>query len=132
MKELDELTRLLYGPGERMTGSGMSNEQARAYGYEHFSHFQYCLIRDWIWVDLEVTEAQLIELNKHSRRPVLIYARTVIYDSARRWDVGDFVRTSPLYSFEDGFLFKTTNSVYILLGDGVRKCAKPETVGRIF
>ena len=132
MKELDELTQLLSGPGEVMQGSAMSDEQARAYGYEHFALFQYCVVRDWIWIDLEITEVQLTELNKYFRKPALIYAHTVIYDSARRWDVGDFVRTSPLHSFEGGFLFKTTNSVYILLGEGKRKRAKPETVGRIF
>lgn len=41
MKELDELTQLLSGPGEVMQGSAMSDEQARAYGYEHFALFQY-------------------------------------------------------------------------------------------
>ncbi|MCY1379952.1 hypothetical protein D9M69_677220 [compost metagenome] len=56
----------------------------------------------------------------------------MIYDSARRWDVGDFVRTSPLYRFDEGFLFKTLNSIYVLLGPGQRKRATLETVGRIF
>ena len=132
MKELDELTQLLSGPGEVMQGSAMSDEEGMAFGHQHFAMFQYCVVRDWIWIDLEVTEAVMAELQKYSRKPSLIYAHTVIYDSARRWDVGDFVRTSPLHSFEGGFLFKTTNSVYILLGEGRRKRARLETVGRIF
>jgi hypothetical protein len=55
----------------------------------------------------------------------------VVYDSARRWDVGDVVRTSPLLSFKEGFVFKTFNTAYLMLGDGVRKRAALETVGRI-
>ena len=65
-------------------------------------------------------------------RAILAYAHAVIYDSSRRWDVGDFVRTSYLHAFHDGFMFQTLNTVYILLGDGVRKRATLETVGRIF
>ncbi|WP_414602843.1 DUF6957 family protein [Pseudomonas aeruginosa] len=90
------------------------------------------IVRGWLWIDLDVTEAQRVELEKTRRQPAIIYAHTVIYDSARRWDVGDFVRTSPLYRFDEGFLFKTLNSIYVLLGDGVRKRAALETVGRIF
>lgn len=46
--------------------------------------------------------------------------------------MGDVVRTSPLSVFEEGFLFRTLNSTYLMLGDGLRKRAALETVGRIF
>ncbi|MNR62874.1 hypothetical protein D3C85_1850110 [compost metagenome] len=62
---------------------------------------------------------------------MILYAHGVVYDSARRWDVGDVMRTSPLSVFEEGFLFRTLNSTYVLLGDGQRKRAALETVGRI-
>lgn len=132
MYDLQTITELLYGPGESMNGSTMTDEQALAFARERFSYSEFCLIRDWQWLDLDVTEEQLDLLQKTRRQPAIIYAHTVIYDSARRWDVGDFVRTSPLYRFEEGFLFKTLNSTYILLGEGVRKRAALETVGRIF
>lgn len=114
-----------------LNGSTMTDEQALAYARERFSYFEFCLVRQWLWIDLNVTDEQRIELAKTQRQPALIYAHSVIYDSARRWDVGDFVRTSPLYRFDEGFLFKTLNSVYLLLGDGQRKRAALETVGRI-
>lgn len=132
MDDLQTITDLLYCPGEPMAGSGMTDEQALVYARERFSYFEFCLVRHWLWIDLDVTEAQRVELEKTRRQPAIIYAHTVIYDSARRWDVGDFVRTSPLYRFDEGFLFKTLNSIYVLLGDGVRKRAALETVGRIF
>lgn len=132
MNDLRAISELLSGTGQPMAGSGMTDEQALAFARERFSHFEFCLVRRWLWIDLDVTEAQRVELEKTRRQPAIIYAHTVIYDSARRWDVGDFVRTSPLYRFDEGFLFKTLNSIYVLLGDGVRKRAALETVGRIF
>lgn len=131
MDDLQAVTELLYGPGEAMAGSGMTDDHALAFARERFSYFEFCLVRHWLWIDLDVTDAQRVELEKTRRQPVILYAHQVIYDSARRWDVGDVVRTSPLCSFEDDFLFRTLNSVYLLLGDGQRKRAPLETVGRI-
>jgi len=99
---------------------------------ERFPMAEFCLVRDWLWIDLDVSHEQRAALEKTHRQPVILYAHTVIYDSARRRDVGDFVRTSPLYAFQDGFLFQTFNTIYVLLGDGVRKRVALETVGRIF
>lgn len=132
MDDLHAVTDMLYGQGQAMQGSNMTDEEALAQMRKRFHMAGFCLVRDWIWLDLDVTDAQRAELEKTHRQTVILYAHTVIYDSARRWDVGDFVRTSPLASFEEGFLFKTLNSVYVLLGDGVRKRVALETVGRIF
>lgn len=132
MNDFEEMMQLLYGRGEVMQGSSMTDEEARAFGNKHFAMFQYCLVRDWAWIDLEVTEAEMAGLQQYSRKPALILAQSVIYDSARRWDVGNFVRTSPLVKFDQGCLFTTTSTVYILLGEGRRQRARLETVGRIF
>lgn len=130
--ELDEVTDLLYGEGIPMPGLEMPQEEAVRITRKHFPWFEYCLVRDWVWVDLDVTPEQLAELARTQRQPAILYAHTVIYDSSRRWDCGDFVRTSPLHRFEDDFIFATLNSAYLLLGDGVRKRATLETVCRIF
>lgn len=131
MNELDSLANLFNEGGEVMAGSPMTDEQALGYMRELRSYSEFCLVRDWIWIDLNVTPAQLVELENTRRQPAVIFAHSVIYDSARRWDVGDLVRTSPLHEFRDGFLFQTLNSVYVLLGDGLRKRAAVDTVGRI-
>lgn len=132
MKELHEITELLYGDGKPMPGTRVSQEEAVRIVLERYPYAEYCLISDWRWIDLDVTSAQLNELTRTNRHPVVIYAHTVIYDSQRRWDVGDFVRTSYLHKFEDGFIFMTLNSIYILIGDGIRARASLETLGRIF
>lgn len=127
-----QLTTLLYGPGDVVPGSSMTDEEALAYARKKFAHMAFCLVRDWIWVDLDVSEDQRLHLAQTQRQPALIYAHSVVYDSSRRWDVGDFVRTSLLNQFSDGFLFITLNSVYLLLGPGIRKQSSPEIVSSIF
>ena len=75
-----------------------------------------------------LTDAQRQALDITQRHPALIYAHQVVFDSERRWDVGDFVRTSLLHQFSDGFHFKTLNSAYLLLGPGSRKPASADTI----
>jgi len=132
MKQLNEVAELLVGPGSPMPGAQVSQDEAVRIVRERYPYSEYCLVSNWRWIDLDVTPEQRSELTRTNRHPVVIYAYTVIYDSQRRWDVGDFVRTSYLHKFEDGFIFQTLNSIYILIGDGIRSRASLETLGRIF
>ncbi|MFG0723358.1 DUF6957 family protein [Pseudomonas sp. GLN_6] len=114
-----------------MSGSGMGDDEALAYAKQYCPDGNYCLVRDWRWLDLEVTERQRLLLAQTGRQPALIYAHTVIYDSERRWDVGDFVRSSLLHQHES-FHFRTLNSIYLLLGPGTRIKASADAVASIF
>ncbi|MCY1559454.1 hypothetical protein D9M68_964970 [compost metagenome] len=58
----------------------------------------------------------------------MLYAHNVLFDSDRRFDVGDWVRTTPLVSFSEGCFFQTKNTLYVLVGDGERKRAEFNTV----
>jgi len=131
MTTLGEVVAALYSTGDPMSGSGMSDDEALAYAKQYFPDGNYCLVRNWRWLDLEVTESQRLLLAKTRRQPALIYAHTIVYDSERRWDVGDFVRTSLLHQ-QDGFHFKTLNTVYLLLGPGTRIKASADAVASIF
>lgn len=122
---------LLHGPGEPMTGSAMTNEEALEYGRATFNGAPFCLVRNWIWLDLEVPADQDKLFTQLDIEPAFLFAHTVVYDSLRRWDVGDFVRTSPLQKFTDGFVFQTKNTHYVLLGDGLRKQAHPKALALI-
>lgn len=44
VSELSEMNDLLYGPGESMSGSEMTDEQAMAYAQKTFPHGDYCLV----------------------------------------------------------------------------------------
>lgn len=131
MEVVVELNELLFGPGEVMAGSALSKNEAKAYVRERAYDKEYCIVRDWIWVELDVTEEEQSILEDTRLHPVVIYSHNVLFDSARRWDVGDYVRTSFLYSFHDGFIFETMNSIYVLLGDGKKKRTSLETLGML-
>jgi len=122
---------LLHGPGEPMAGSMMTNDEALEYSRATFNGAPFCLVRNWIWVELEVSEGRRDDLAAMQLHPVVLYAHSIVYDSSRRWDVGDFVRTTLLHEFTDGFVFRTKNTHYVLLGDGSRKQAHPKTLALI-
>nr|WP_289114071.1 hypothetical protein [uncultured Halomonas sp.] len=82
-------------------------------------------------VDLDGPEEQRDYLATMQLQPAILFAHTVVYDSLRRWDVGDFVRTTALHAFTDELVFRTLNTNYVLLGDGLRKLAHPQTVAMI-
>ena len=109
----------------------MSDDEALAYARQSFPYGNYCLVRNWRWIELQVTESLRLQLATTQRQPALIYAHTVIYDSERRWDVGDFVRTSLLHQ-HDGFHFRTLNTAYLLLGPGTRIRVSADAVASIF
>lgn len=131
MATLEEVIAALYSAGEPMSGSSMSDAEAMTYARRHFVYGGYCLVRNWRWLDLTVTESQRLLLAQTRRQPALIYAHTVIYDSERRWDVGDFVRTSLLHHHEE-FHFRTLNTAYLLLGPGTRIQVSADAVASIF
>ncbi|SCW87721.1 hypothetical protein SAMN05216370_4242 [Pseudomonas peli] len=128
MTDLSALIGLLQVTGVPLPGCSMSDEEALRYARKNFPNGNFCLVRDWMWLDIETTDAQRHALEKTQRQPALIYAHQVIFDSERRWDVGDFVRTSLLHQFSEGFHFRTLNSVYLLLGPGTRKPASADTI----
>ena len=71
-------------------------------------------------------------LERDARLPVMIYAHEVVMDSQGRLKPGDWVRTTPMVSFSDGFCFQTRNTAYFLLGPGTRKSAELATVVKVF
>ncbi len=41
-----------------MSGSPMSDEEALSYARKNFLYGNFCLVRDWLWLDIETTDAQ--------------------------------------------------------------------------
>ena len=132
MDRIKKIQDLLYGAGEPMEGTAMGVEAAAAYVRERFSDTPFCIVRDWIWIDLELVEMGIQMLRDNQLSPAMLYAHNVVYDSAHRYrEIGGYVRTTPLLSFSEGFLFQTRNTMYVLLGKGVRKRATLEVVSSL-
>lgn len=134
MHELDKVAQLLYGPGEVMPGVAMSWEQARerVEARGHSQRMPYCIVSDWVWHDLIVPSLFHERFQIDGQQPVMLYAHNVMFDSAGRFDVGDWVRTSPLVSFSEGCFFQTRNTLYVLVGDGLRKQTELSTLMSLF
>jgi hypothetical protein len=130
--ELKAVTELLYAPGISMLGHEMSEAEAIARVRKRFPKAKYCVVRNWIWIDLDLPDLVREELISTQRQPVMLYAHQVVCDSQGRFDRGDWVRSSPLLRFTHGMFFETSNSVYVLVGHGVRKRASLSTVVKVF
>ncbi len=132
MDEQRAVTDLLYGPGIPMLGQEMPNDEAIVRVHEQFPFMAHCVVRDWIWLDLDMPELVRTELEKTGRQAVMLYAHRVVYDSNRRFEGGDWVRSTPLVAFSEGCFFRTLNTVYVLVGHGVRKRVDLSTVVKVF
>ncbi len=51
----------------------------------------------------------------------MVYALNVVLDSRGRFNPGDWVRSSFQLSYKETGFFLTKNTVYILLGNGMRQ-----------
>lgn len=117
----------MHGPGELMHGSDMTDAQAEEWAWERFGVRDHCIVRDWLWYDFSVFDEVAAEARQNGLQPVIIRSNYVVYDSAGRFDRGNWVHTSPLKEFSEDFIFETRNTVYILLGLGYRKVATEES-----
>lgn len=130
MDALDKVAALLYGSGEVMPGIQMSWEQARkrAEASSRPEWMPFCIVEDWIWIDLVLSEEQQGMFRSAGYQPVMLYAHNVLFHSERRFDVGDCVRATPLVSFSEDCFFQSKHTLYVLVGDGQRKQAEFNTV----
>ena len=123
---------LLTGPGEPRNGSLGSYEILTVLVQALYPYKPYCMIEDWTIFRVDVTEAELNKIHGEGQLPLIVFARNVVFDSERRFDVGDWVRSTFAVSFEEGFLFETRNTTYVLMGPGHEKAASLKTVLSFF
>jgi hypothetical protein len=80
-----------------------------------------CVVSNWIYADLEVTDGQRNVFQRQGLNPALLWAHNVLIDDRRPHYVGNPVRSTVQVSFTDDCLFETRNTVYVLQGPGVGK-----------
>ncbi len=132
MDILDAVNELLHGEGVTMLGRDMLDSEAISYARNLSLNKPFCGIRNWIWIDLEMPDAVRSKIISDGLQPVMVYAHSVIFDSAGRFNPGDCARSTPLVKFSDGHLFETQNTIYLLIGQGTRKSAQLSTVIHVF
>jgi hypothetical protein len=130
--ESEGADELFSGPDERRQGPMDSDEILIGLVQALYPGKPYCLVEDWTIFKVDVTEDELQKIQAAGQLPLIVFARNVRVDSQLRFNSGDWVRTTFATSFEEGFLFETRNTVYVLAGVGYEKTASFSTIMSIF
>lgn len=129
MVTLDEIAQLLYGVGDETPGWQGTQDDLIFFAETVFPGKAFCVVRQWILIDLTVTPDEKEKLKNLGLLPMTLFAHEVVLDSGGRFQSGMWVRSNFGVSFIYGSMFETKNTVYLLWGPGQRKEA---TVGTAF
>lgn len=123
---------LLGGSGAPLTGSELSLEDAMTAARTRYKRLPLCAVEEWIILDAIVTDRERAKVAAAGCQPMFMFAHKVVDDEQRRFEPGQWVRSSIGTAFNDDFLFETRNSVYVLLGPGHRKSATIKEIFSLF
>lgn len=132
MTEPTSDSELFDGPGDPRQGPTDSDEILIGLVQALYPCKPYCLVEAWTIFKIDVTDDELEKIQAGGQMPLIVFARNVRFDSERRFDVGDWIRTTLATSFEEGFFFETRNTVYVLCGDGHEKATSLKTALSFF
>lgn len=113
------LEEVFYGPALVLAGSGLADEPLLAAARDEFEGSKYCVVREWMILDVMVGESDEKLISERGLQPVTLYAQRVLFDSTGK-GLSGFRLTGFLRQFEDCF-FETDEMVYVLGGRGCRK-----------
>lgn len=119
-KEL--LEDVLYGPARMLGGSRLEDDELIKLAGEEFEGQPFCVVRNWMILDLLLPEAQVSEIRGQGLQPSVLYVNQIIFDSKTRFSNGDSFITSYQKDFH-GCFFESKDTLYILAGRGARKHA---------
>ncbi len=123
---------LLGDSGVPLFGSELSIEDAMTAARIRYKRLPLCAVEEWIILDAIVTDDEREKITAAGCQPMFLFAHAVVHDEQRRFEPGQWVRSSLGTTFRDGFLFATRNSVYVLLGPGHRKSASIQAIFSLF
>lgn len=87
----------------KLKGSELSDEELICRAQELFPTKPYCLVRDWVLVD--VNDSALLRLPQ-GVQPRVVFAGKVIDDQAERFDRPKWIRSTFEVSFTEGYFFE--------------------------
>lgn len=121
----------IIGPSAVMQGSSVELNEAIRITKERFPGQSFCVVENWVWLDLDAPDLITEELASEGQQPVMLLVFNTLYDSSTTANPHWF-RSTPLAEFSDGMFFQTTHKLYVLLGPGRRKSMSLSAVVRLF
>ncbi|NBF14151.1 hypothetical protein GV729_02540 [Pseudomonas sp. Fl4BN2] len=128
MVTLNEISQLLYGAGDESPGWQGSAEELISLAAKIFPGKAFCVVKQWILIDLTVTPVEREKLTSLGLLPATLFAHEIVLDSQGRFQPSMWVRSNFGIS-SHSYMFETKKTVYLLLGPGLKKEA---SVGAAF
>ena len=121
----------MIGPSAVMSGCDIALEEAIRVTQERFPDRSFCVVSEWVWLDLEAPDLVIEELAAEGKKPTMLLVFNVLFDSSLT-SKPHWFRTTPLIEFTDGMFFQTEHKLYVLVGHGRRKPMSLSAVVRLF
>ncbi len=129
MSDID--VQQMIGPSAIMQGADIKLEEAIRVTREKFPDRSFCIVNEWVWLDLDAPDLVVEELALEGMKPIMLLVFDVLFDSSTNSN-SHWFRSTPMMDFTDGMFFQTQNKLYILLGSGRRKFMSLSAVVRMF
>ena len=118
--ETELIQDLIYGPARVLNGSRLGDDELIRLAREEFEGQPFCIVRNWLILDLMLSEAQEREVRKQGLQPTVLFINQAVFDSEARVPPGDGFITGYQKDFH-GCFFESKDKLYILAGRGARK-----------
>lgn len=77
-------------------------------------------MRNWRLIEVQVVDAYKAALASEGLSPFVLCGSDLVLHRTGKRQAGDWVRTTFQRSLTKSFLFESVNTIYVLLGEGVR------------
>jgi hypothetical protein len=121
----------MIGPSAIMPGIEIDLQEAIHITREKFPDQSFCVVSEWVWIDLEAPDLVNAELVGQGKKPVMLLVFDALYDSSTT-SKSHWFRSTPLIEFIEGMFFQTEHKLYVLLGHGRRTSMSLSAVVRLF
>lgn len=122
----------LLGASAVMEGADIDLELAIHAAQERFPGRSFCVVDEWVWLDLDAPDVVIQGLSGEGKKPVMLLVLNALFDSVTAFKEIQEFRSTPLTEFSDGMFFQTKNKLYVLTGQGRRKSMAQSAVIRLF
>ncbi|MHA3736461.1 DUF6957 family protein [Pseudomonas sp. Eth.TT006] len=111
---------VLYGPARMIGGARLGDEELIKLAQEEFAEQRFCIVRNWMLMDILLPEFEEREVRKRGLQPSVLLVHDAVFDSEGRIAARDIFITGFQKDF-NGCFFESEDALYILAGRGARK-----------
>lgn len=115
------LAKLFHGPAGILYGSKLDDDGLIHAAMEAFGGRAFCIVRNWMLIDVKLTDRHDRLVKENGLQPTLLYANKIVSANASE-EPSQGVLSGFQSRYEDCF-FETEEVLFVLAGRGARKRA---------